>query len=1124
MIRRLFALSFIFYSIFTQGQEFSRNKVVKKITVLRDTILLAPTSIYPYDFKVLSLDNKLIDPKEYHVDFVKGKLILNKKRYGKIKVEYLEYPDFVTRRYTSFDKKLIVPNTKSIGKLYSLTTNKKRKEKKLFEGLQTKGFILRGITSGNNQNAVTNASLDLTLSGKLSDNVSIRGNIFDTNIPLQQNGYSQNITDFDRIFVELFSKNWKIKGGDLTLSNKNTYFLNFDKQVSGVEVAANLSNKTRALASGAIVRGRFTSFEFVGTEGNQGPYKLLGPNNESAIIIVGGSDKVFINGVEIKRGEKNDYTIDYNLGEIKFNTTYPITNDMRVRVEFQYSDRSYTRFVTYDKIEYKADKFSIGGYFYNENDVKSQPIQQNLTKTQKQILADAGNDLDKMNAVNAFLDNYSVDKIQYKKVLNGAVEVFEHATDNSKAVYTVAFTNVGVNKGSYAIVKTTAIGTIFKYVGINEGDYNPTTRLVAPTKKQLFDINTTYESDRTKINAELAYSENDLNLFSTKDDDENRQLASKIDWSQVLIDKKWKLKSDITYQFIQRNFKTIQRFQAVEFNRNWSLKNPIGDQRQIGARLVLHHKEQQSFIYDFSHLSFSENFTGNKHGIASVLKFKNTNFSLDGSFLKNNSILEKGAFTRLKTKLEHSFGRPWVGAFFRLEENRKRDRNTTLLTSNSFKYKMYEGHIGVGDTTSVFSKFGVAYSVNDSVKNAIFKRMHDRKTFYINSQLIKNNTVKLGIYANYRLTKYARKEKEKALNSRVTYNHRLLKNFLWLNSVYETSSNNIAQQDYIYIKTASGQGFYTWIDYNSNGIQEFNEFEVAQFKDQANYLRVALPNLKYVPTQRAMWKQSVIINPFDWRRKKGIKRLLSHFYNQTHLLVENEREKLGNSFNLNPFDLDKNQLLGLQLNFRNSLYFNKSLQKHSFIYTYGNSQSKQQYGIGTQENNTCIHQLEFQHKFNSFWLLDAKASISENKLITENLINRNYLLNIKQIAPAITFLYSKEHRFSVFYHFKEKENKRINFEKLAQQKIGVSYFFVNKKGNQLSIDANAFLNRFTGNVNSPVGYQMLEGLQTGKNYTWNVLFNQKLNSYLNLNLSYFGRKNETTKAIHTGAIQLKAIF
>ncbi|WP_231975171.1 hypothetical protein [Tenacibaculum maritimum] len=188
---------------------------MKKITVLRDTILLAPTSIYPYDFKVFSLDNKLIDPKEYHVDFVKGKLILNKKRYGKIKVEYLEYPDFVTRRYTSFDKKLIVPNTKSTGKLYSLTTNKKRKEKKLFEGLQTKGFILRGITSGNNQNAVTNASLDLTLSGKLSDNVSIRGNIFDTNIPLQQNGYSQNVTDFDRIFVELFSENWKIKGGIL---------------------------------------------------------------------------------------------------------------------------------------------------------------------------------------------------------------------------------------------------------------------------------------------------------------------------------------------------------------------------------------------------------------------------------------------------------------------------------------------------------------------------------------------------------------------------------------------------------------------------------------------------------------------------------------------------------------------------------------------------------------------------------------------------------------------------------------------------------------------------------------------------------------------------------------------
>jgi len=69
-----------------------------------------------------------------------------------------------------------------------------------------------------------------------------------------------------------------------------------------------------------------------------------------------------------------------------------------------------------------------------------------------------------------------------------------------------------------------------------------------------------------------------------------------------------------------------------------------------------------------------------------------------------------------------------------------------------------------------------------------------------------------------------------------------------------------------------------------------------------------------------------------------------------------------------------------------------------------------------------------------------------------------------------------------------------------------------------------FLNDFIGNTNTPVTYQMLEGLQAGENYTWNLLFNKKINSFLNLNLYYLGRKCENSRTIHTGSVQLKAIF
>ena len=328
----------------------------------------------------------------------------------------------------------------------------------------------------------------------------------------------------------------------------------------------------------------------------------------------------------------------------------------------------------------------------------------------------------------------------------------------------------------------------------------------------------------------------------------------------------------------------------------------------------------------------------------------------------------------------------------------------------------------------------------------------------------------------------------------------------------------------MYVKTEPGQGFYTWIDYNNDRVQQFNEFEVAQFQDQADYLRVALPNLTFLPTQRAKLRQSITLNASQWVNEKGLKKTLSHFYNQTYLLIDNEQQRIGDSFNFNPFDLDETKLLGLTYNFRNSLYFNRNQQNYSLIYTYGKSRNKNQYSIGNQENNTFVHQLELQHKLSKFWLLDIKSALSENKLETENFVSRNYKIDSKEIAPKFTFLYHKDHRFSFFYHFKKMKNILTEFQQLQQQKLGAEYFFISKRQNQISANVNVFLNDFTGNANSPVGYQMLEGLQSGRNFTWNLLLNQKLNSYLNLNVSYLGRKSQESKTIHTGMVQLKAIF
>jgi hypothetical protein len=78
---------------------------------------------------------------------------------------------------------------------------------------------------------------------------------------------------------------------------------------------------------------------------------------------------------------------------------------MRIAIEYQYSDRNYTRFVTYAGATHR--KMSFGSYLYSENDIKNQPLQQNLTKEQAAILVNAGDNQELMIAPSAYPDSYS---------------------------------------------------------------------------------------------------------------------------------------------------------------------------------------------------------------------------------------------------------------------------------------------------------------------------------------------------------------------------------------------------------------------------------------------------------------------------------------------------------------------------------------------------------------------------------------------------------------------------------------------------------------------------------------------------------------------------------------------
>ncbi len=1114
------------------AQEIKSLYQFKKVVVSSDTIYLEKASISPSFFKILKADGTSVDTTYYSVDFSKGKLHF-KNGYSdsdSITIRYFKYPEHITKSYSIYDSDKMVPN--ETGNLYKV--NRSIKKFIPFDGLDTKGSITRGVTVGNNQNASVTSNLDLQITGKLSDKVSLRASIQDANIPLQEGGYSQKLDEFDQIFIELFTDSWSIRAGDLFLENRKSRFLNFNKKVQGLASRFSFGkedSKTEIYAAAALVRGQYAKSSFTGQEGNQGPYKLKGNNGELYVLVISGSEKVYVNGILRKRGENNDYIIDYNAGEITFTSLFPITSEMRIVIEYQYSDRSYTRFVTYAGAQQDSKTWSFGGYLYSESDVKNQPLQQNLSAEQVATLSNAGDNPNLMTAPSAYIDTYSENKILYKKVLVGTVETFQYSTNPDEVLYNVKFTLVGDKSGNYKLTNASAVGKIYEYVapesGVPQGNYEPVIRLVAPNKIQLATVLGKYNpSDKTALDFELGVSNNDLNLFSNKDDGNNKGLAGRFNFKQRLFSSKWQIDAFGNYQWVQEDFRTIERLFTIEFNRDWNLNAYQGNQSLLinGFDFVLPNKGQ--LTYQLEKLDFSKNFSGTRHLIRGLFALKKWTLQENGSLLNSDGDYAKSFFVRNQSQARFHFRKNWIGGSLRFENNTEKIKATQQYSNLSQRFTEYGSFVGRGDSTRVYMELGYLRRVNDSLLNGFLQKVNTSDSYYLKSKLIQTSKRNLSLFVNYRNLKYtdANRADEPSLNSRLLYNDTYFGQFLQTSTAYETTSGTIARQEFTYLEVQPGLGVYTWIDYNQNGIQELQEFEIAPFPDQATFIRVFLPNQTYVKTHQNRVSQSLTINPMSWQNEKGLKKALSYFYNKSSYVIERKIERNGSNFDLNPFATTETNLLGLNTSFRNSLFYNRGKQRHSVTYTFTQNQVKSLLSIGAQESKNVAHQLQYAHLVQKTWLFTLASKSVNTSLSSSSYASKNFEVQAYEVNPKISYLFDKNASWDLFYEYQNKENQLGDREQLNQNRFGTSFCYAS--GSQLTLNGefSLYQNKFVGDFQSPVAFQMLEGLQPGKNMTWRLLVQKNLTEYLDINLNYQGRKTETSQTIHTGNIQLRAYF
>ncbi len=122
-------------------------------------------------------------------------------------------------------------------------------------GINKTGNLARGISFGNTQNVFVNSALNLQLEGQLTDDIHLTAAISDQNVPFQPEGNTQQLQQFDKIYITLTGKQGSLTAGDVVLRNKPDYFLRYYKNIQGAALEANFGPPLPGLTNGPAAQG-----------------------------------------------------------------------------------------------------------------------------------------------------------------------------------------------------------------------------------------------------------------------------------------------------------------------------------------------------------------------------------------------------------------------------------------------------------------------------------------------------------------------------------------------------------------------------------------------------------------------------------------------------------------------------------------------------------------------------------------------------------------------------------------------------------------------------------------------------------------------------------------------------
>ena len=459
--------------------------------------------------------------------------------------------------------------------------------------LNASGSFFRGINFGGNGNSALNGGLKMQIAGKISDQTYISGVITDESLPIQPDGSTADLDELDKVYIQIDNPNFSMIAGDLVTHEKEVSINEFQRNLIGLHNKIEYNDKTITSVIGQS-KGTYNRLEIKGQDGNQGPYHLKTIDGISNIVIASGSEKIWLNGKLLKRGEDLDYIIDYSMGELYFTSKNLIYFDSDIDIEYLYRQTNYnTNYL----------ETGINGNLFNESDFQLKYIRENQNIHSSALNQNQKNLFNKQNEVT--IDGVYEDSTG-TYILENNIYIYDPQHIENQKRFTVIFSPD--KDGSY-VRKVSNNNRIYYEYSVqgssSEQMFSPGQSIRAPIGTNILQLNSQINvTNHSSFFLESVLSMKNNNLFNAENNYRNGS-AFRLGYKQDKISfQGYDFGFDVEHLANSENFTSLGRDKKVDFNENWDI-DPLIDDTEIaiskfGANLNSDHTNFQIDLFDLS--------------------------------------------------------------------------------------------------------------------------------------------------------------------------------------------------------------------------------------------------------------------------------------------------------------------------------------------------------------------------------------------------------------------------------------------------------------------------------------------------------------------------------------------